>query len=108
MIFRRRPHTTPEPPEPVYPQSAAVPDFATWSADGIAGRIGRGDHAGRWVIASCDDTPFVPPFGYHLMLPDEELLRDDGSLFLVSGCSDEERPDGGGVIDLLTEELDVT
>jgi hypothetical protein len=26
----------------------------------------------------------------------------------VSGCSDEERSDGGGLIDLLTNELDVT
>ena len=96
------------PPEPVIPRSTSVPSFATWPADGIAGRIGRGDHAGEWVIAWCDDTPFVPPFGYHLIALEDELLRDDGSPLLVSGCSDEERSDGGGLIDLLTEELDVT
>jgi hypothetical protein len=108
VIFRKRRPITPSPPEPVFSKSAAVPDLASWPADGIAGRIGRGDRAGEWVIASCDDTPFDPPFGYHLVLPDDELLRDDGSLLLVSGCSDEERPDGGGLIDLLTNELDVT
>lgn len=95
-------------PEPFIPANAAVPRFETWPADGIAGRIGRGRHAGRWVLASCDDTPFVFPFGYHLILPEEELLAEDGSVLLVSGCSDEENPGGGGLIDLLTTECDVT
>lgn len=108
MIFRKRRPPTPLAVAPSIPANAAVPDFETWPADGIAGRIGRGEHAGRWVIASCDDTPFAPPFGYHLMLPLSELLAADGSVLLVSGCSDEKKPDGGGLIDLLTKECDVT
>lgn len=41
------------------------------------------------------------------MLPANELLKEDGSFLLVSECEDELHPDGGGLIDLLTDELDV-
>ena len=112
MIFRRRQLQPGSPPTsgdtgPVIPRSAAVPRFETWPDAGIGGRIRRGDYEGCWVIAECDQVPFLPPFEYHLMLPATELLKEDGSFLLVSGCEDRLNPDGGGLIDLLTDELDV-
>jgi hypothetical protein len=112
VIFRRRHPNPGSPPRsadpgPVIPRSAAVPRFETWPDAGIGGRIGRGDYEGCWVIAECDQVPFLPPFEYHLMLPANELRKEDGSFLLVFGCEDELHPDGGGLIDLLTDELDV-
>lgn len=69
--------------------------------------MGRGEHEGRWVVAECNQVPFLPPFEYHLMLPARELLTQDGAFLLVSGCEDAVHPGGGGLIDLLTDELDV-
>ena len=80
-----------------------VPVIGLWPREGIAGQISTGRLAGAWVFAELFDDHVL----YRLQLPEDKLYNEAGGHIMDDGCSDEIRSDSGGLIDLLTVDLDI-
>jgi hypothetical protein len=74
-----------------------------WPRGGIAGQIGTGRLAGAYVFAELFDDRVL----YCLRLPEDNLYNEAGDHIMDDGVTDKIRSDTGGLIDLLTVELDI-
>ena len=74
-----------------------------WPRGGIAGQIGTGRLAGAYVFAELFDDRVL----YCLHLPEDNLYNEAGDHIMDDGVTDEITSDTGGLIDLLTVDLDI-
>jgi hypothetical protein len=80
-----------------------VPAIGLWPREGIAGRIGVGRLAGAYVFAESFDDRVL----YCLHLPEDNVYNEAGDHIMDNGVTDELGSETGGLIDLLTVELDI-
>lgn len=86
------------------PADPRVPAVDQWPQFGIAGQIGIGHLAGEFVLAELFDDGTT----YVLHLPEENVFSENGTHIMDDGVSGEMAFATGGMIDLLTTDLNIT